>query len=97
MVENIHEIYAALEAESIGKGSKGEKSAKIRAFVSDAVAELKRPKLHLGALFKLAKQELGLVNSDRSQFTTIVKKMYETEQDAGNGTWIIATKPKTQE
>jgi hypothetical protein len=45
----------------------------------------------------MAKQELGLENSDRSQFTTIVKKMYESEQDARNGTWIITTKPKTQE
>ena len=52
MVENIHEIYAALEAESIGRGSRGEKSAKIRAFVSDG-CELKRPKLHWADLLLL--------------------------------------------
>lgn len=97
MVENIKEMYAALEAESISKTAKGEKASKIRKFMSDTVQIVKKPKLHLATMFKLAQQTIGLSPNDRSQFTTIVKSMYETTKDDKSNTWIEVTKLKTQE
>lgn len=96
MADNIIEIYNSLEAESLNRGLRGEKSIKIRAFVTDVVKQVKKPRLHMATLFRMAQTQLGLSKNDRSQFTNTVKKMYETEHVDGN-VWILATKPKNQE
>lgn len=97
MAENIKEMYAALEAETISKTAKGEKASKIRTFIKDATTQIKKEKLHLGTIFKVAQQQIGLKPTDRSQFTTIAKSMFNTVQDGNKNTWIEVTKPKAQE
>ena len=97
MVENIQEMYAALEAENINKGARGEKATKIRMFVGEAIKQIKKPKVMMSVMFKIAQDKLGLENKDRSQFTGVIKKMFEVSKDENDTVWIETTKPITQE
>lgn len=98
MDESIRDTYLELEKDSLNRSAKGEKAEKLRAFVRDVAKEVKKPKLSLAALYNLAKKTFPNEKIDRSYFSSVVEKTWETSRDSANGTvWVEITKEKKPE
>lgn len=97
MVEDMKALYAQFESEAKSRSSRGEKAEKIRQFVKGAAAQIGKNRLAMAAMYRLAKKNLAQPDEkfDRSYFTNVVEKAFETVKDDEGTVWIEVSKPKT--
>lgn len=98
MVEDVTELYDKFESAAKSRKGKGEIAQKIRDFVEDMSKRLKKDKMSISALHKMAK-ELKLLGEEKveySYFNNVCQKTWEISKDEDGVVYIEISKPKTK-